>query len=209
MAKKKQWNQKSAEQSRRAESCVQSIRETEFEDIEFFADPELTKPVARARAFVGVGPRRLQLLPGDTWQEFGGDGTPAGEDSHFYETVLEKRGSRLLLPKNPFPVPVWFDYEKSYGRPVQVEFVVPSTVHKTDPDFYFMSNSGEVVPVSIESGRAVFKVPSPNPLPSPDSSDGTREGDVREVIRSGTTKSVPLESLFDADGHLTLLRAGC
>lgn len=207
---------------KQAEPCYNQLKATVFEEADFYQDVDLKVPVAKARFFLGE--IKLQILPSQTWAPFTGDFTPGGETGYFYQTVLEKRGDRLQLPKKPFPMPVWFDFKRTFGQSVTVggergiSYLFPASGNASS--FYFFSESSPagkskdlvVLPFAIQSEDAVFKLPKyPEKIESREEVDPALEADmIGQTAKSGKSKRVPLKDLFNEDGHLRLTpRIGC
>jgi hypothetical protein len=203
--KKDARQSKLREPSREVDHCIAGLRKTLFKEVDFFEDPGLKKRIGQVRMYGEHWEART--LPGGEWKTYNGDGTPGGEYSYFLQTVLEKRGDLLLLPKNPFPKPAWFDFKKAYGVTLDSRKAVTLTYVFESGDPYRV-NGKTLVPVRIEGKFGIWK-PGMDSAEMLDASEEEREAMEAEPSEEDLER-VPLSELFGADGHLDIdIASGC
>lgn len=192
------------------EPCENKLKESVYEDVDLFQEPEQKNKVAQFR--IRVRRVEVRILPNTEWVEFMGDVTPAGESGYFCQTVLEKRGDMVLLPKNPFKTPVWFNYAKTFGFSSASEhgfgFVFPQSSSQPQSESagqFFWLEGEEVLPLAIRGDEAVFRLKNIDQADEPMGVD-----EARQLLKEGKReKKVPLKSLFNSDQHLVLHHISC
>lgn len=162
------------------------------------------------------------------WKPVTGDYVPAGESGYTFLTVLEKYGDKVLLPRSPFPSPVWFDFKRAFGHRLgeKVErqpdigpyFVFSESQKKYGGEveiFSFKSPKlaeevkipGDFVPVRIEGKQAILRT-DPGTLRK--EGEPWSEENIIRLRKDGKEKRIPLNLFFDKDEHLTVISAsGC